>query len=889
MTLLRDTCNGCRQISTYARYPRSGLQANSQLASVSTPGLCAASQTKDTGQDATSLERPSVNVAQLIRQAPEEHAQTTSSSLLLVADEATTPHAPNDLGRKQTGRGDSDHTCVGKMLQILFLSSHNGSPTMGLTELELFLQDGRRLELRPEDVSLLSGTETDRSGDISALVNGRARTTNERDMWLCRPVQGVGLEHDAISGNCGVSIALRESLDVSELGWLRVWNYNRGLSGIGHGVKDAQVVLDGEAIWKGVIAKGCGNPTFDYSTTIPIFGQAPCLEMGTPPVVCWEALPRGNAPHRENTQRYIENCQPSRRRMPSAQEPMATSSGSNLRHAECVDILPEVASAHGECGAFNQESAEGASHCSSGRNEEEASTLSRSRCDSPLQLPKRSLKAAAEEAASSGTEGLREGDNGISQAVPCASVRSVDVRADGSDASPRVFTSHEPPGEWSAKDELQTGLPGDQDGDREDCCTNRAPIWLLDWSLATKRSDTWDAMPEHSRTKMRPVSGRRSKATKGCEEKTSDPSNEAAESNWACEMPFNVEGRLESKRSSGRRSRRENILEKSLDSLSIFRKHQAGRIGKCDSESGIQSYAREGQTSVDNSLNFKDTFADAKEMMRGAVGRLNLGAFTNDDAPQRPDSGQDDVARIGADADVQHFAEGEKSGHDGEEIQCPAGVLEVLSSADESPLIESESSLACMDAHIGDAFPVSCDFAIPTRPSGQVVELRIFTTWGDPHYVGLSGVEIFDSLGQFVAIKHGVGQVEMSPEGAGVHERYGSDPRTPEKIVDGVSMTCDDLHVWLAPFPDAGAVSIRIDLGGVVELGMLRIWNYNKSRVHTSRGAREVRLALDGGVIFCGEIGRAPGNLAESPACAECILFTEEEAPLAAMDKFDDR
>ena len=45
-----------------------------------------------------------------------------------------------------------------------------------------------------------------------------------------------------------------------------------------------------------------------------------------------------------------------------------------------------------------------------------------------------------------------------------------------------------------------------------------------------------------------------------------------------------------------------------------------------------------------------------------------------------------------------------------------------------------------------------------------------------------------------------------------------------------------------------------------VEIAMIRIWNYNKSRIHSFRGARLVTLALDKKTIFRGEIKRAPGN-----------------------------
>ncbi|KAK9830170.1 hypothetical protein WJX72_010127 [[Myrmecia] bisecta] len=178
-------------------------------------------------------------------------------------------------------------------------------------------------------------------------------------------------------------------------------------------------------------------------------------------------------------------------------------------------------------------------------------------------------------------------------------------------------------------------------------------------------------------------------------------------------------------------------------------------------------------------------------------------------------------------------------------------------------------------------------FVIPKTPFGQVLELAILTTWGDPHYVGLSSIEIFDSSGQLLRVNHPLAQVQAEPASINVLDAYCNDPRTPDNLLDGHAMTCDDLHVWLAPFTPGLRHTVTIRLDAPAALGCVRIWNYNKSRIHSSRGARHVELLLDGAKIFCGEIQRAPGNLPEAPAAAECVLFTEEEAALSCIDAFD--
>jgi len=176
---------------------------------------------------------------------------------------------------------------------------------------------------------------------------------------------------------------------------------------------------------------------------------------------------------------------------------------------------------------------------------------------------------------------------------------------------------------------------------------------------------------------------------------------------------------------------------------------------------------------------------------------------------------------------------------------------------------------------------------IPLMPKGQVLRIRILSTWGDPHYVGLAGVDLFDADGKLVELSDAKTQIGAEPPDINVLPGYGDDPRTVDNLMDGVNHTRDDLHVWLAPFSPGSEVTVTITLDAPTTLSMLRIWNYNKNRIHSYRGAKRVCIDFDGVNIFEGEVRKAPGTDAPPEDCSEVILFTGDETLLSAIEKAD--
>ncbi|KAM7329310.1 hypothetical protein ACRRTK_010923 [Alexandromys fortis] len=177
------------------------------------------------------------------------------------------------------------------------------------------------------------------------------------------------------------------------------------------------------------------------------------------------------------------------------------------------------------------------------------------------------------------------------------------------------------------------------------------------------------------------------------------------------------------------------------------------------------------------------------------------------------------------------------------------------------------------------------EFKIPVLPYGQHLVIDIKSTWGDRHYVGLNGIEIFSSTGEPVQIS----SITADPPDINILPAYGKDPRVVSNLIDGVNRTQDDMHVWLAPFTPGMTHSISIEFTHPCQVALIRIWNYNKSRIHSFRGVKDITMLLDTQCIFDGEIAKASGTLMGAPEhFGDTILFTTDEDILEAIFCLDE-
>jgi len=182
-------------------------------------------------------------------------------------------------------------------------------------------------------------------------------------------------------------------------------------------------------------------------------------------------------------------------------------------------------------------------------------------------------------------------------------------------------------------------------------------------------------------------------------------------------------------------------------------------------------------------------------------------------------------------------------------------------------------------------YTTSSSFEIPELPEGKILCFDILSTWDDLHYIGLVGIEVFNSKGVPIDIEGS--QISAEPKDINVLPGYGDDPRTVDKLVDGFNFTKDDMHTWLTPYTKGKRHFITIDLKVTTAISMIRIWNYNKSRIYSERGVKDVIIRLDDQSVFMGEIRKAPGTLSEIQRCCEVILFTNNTNILQEISKND--
>lgn len=107
----------------------------------------------------------------------------------------------------------------------------------------------------------------------------------------------------------------------------------------------------------------------------------------------------------------------------------------------------------------------------------------------------------------------------------------------------------------------------------------------------------------------------------------------------------------------------------------------------------------------------------------------------------------------------------------------------------------NEDSMSPLSRPIFASQLVMQDYETPFLPCGFIFKLRLFSTWGDMHYIGMNGIELYDQKGRPILYQNLSYSIIASPSSIRELPDNSHDVRTPDKLLDGINNTNDDKHM----------------------------------------------------------------------------------------------
>ncbi|XP_078096139.1 katanin-interacting protein [Mustelus asterias] len=731
------------------------------------------------------------------------------------------------------------------------LSNWGNSEKVGLTEVQFFDLKHQKIFVSSHDVDIRNAHCP---GNLNSLVNGKTKTTKERHMWTCPfhpPVQLYFVVRSPVK-SCDFGISK-----------IKIWNYNRSLNELDVGAKDVKVYVDSDLVYEEELEKGCGNQVFDYSTTIDLrlskreatfdISSGSDMEEQAEEIESSERGPSIEPPEQATSSFFLNSKLDNKRNI------FDTSSGS-----ETEEQANEIESTKKNPGIELSQQASLSFFFNS--NLEGKTNTSMSSIDSA----KNRISALEEDIMSTAPASLEESLLRINVSETSKEGEEIDSDEELVMKDQLEKLTGKKITEISSASKLPLWLKSPEK-EKSRQTKWKKPLWLSDETFVDLKLDNsahanetncnWPDLSDPTRSHIDSTD----KILNCSREKLASPHEKGKtltdkmyfdfldnfkESNYY--MPSSLEA--ESPRTdypvSGRRSSMKSAKSKELFNIN----DTEGQL-KIDDQKPAKttgSMRAKWQNEQDDSLMESwDSLLKFNRSQRGRIANMDFEGDIFDEFLQEQ--------RVGREAGLKCLHE-ELMHETKEEKEEPRTDLE-------------------RDDDGND------DFEIPVLPSGCHLVINITSTWGDRHYVGLNGIEIFSSSGEPVRIA----QIRADPADINILPAYGKDPRVISNLIDGVNRTQDDMHLWLAPFTPGRFHLIYIDFVNPCHLAMIRIWNYNKSRIHSFRGIKDVEMSLNGKLIFRGEIAKASGILNGAlEQFGDTILFTTDDEILDAMSQYDE-
>lgn len=159
-----------------------------------------------------------------------------------------------------------------------------------------------------------------------------------------------------------------------------------------------------------------------------------------------------------------------------------------------------------------------------------------------------------------------------------------------------------------------------------------------------------------------------------------------------------------------------------------------------------------------------------------------------------------------------------------------------------------------------------------SSPSGFTIQINLKSSFGDPYYIGLNGLEIFDLMGNNLLCKENEGSFRLiaDPPGVFVLPNLSRDKRKAKNLFNGNNLSEDYSDIWLAPFVKYDSKYNKnilvIEFLNPITLGAINFWHYTKD---PGRSVKEVEVLIDGNVIYCNALNDVKERILSS------IIFNE--------------